>query len=79
VPVKLVHRGDTLKIYLLSGGRPMGEGDASLDGNKVQFSIWRPDLGDGRGTGTVSADGRQISGSIQYGFQRYGFSISKRS
>ena len=78
VPVKLVHRGDEIKIYLLSGGRPMGEGEASLSGNQVRFTIWRPDLGNGDGFGTVSSDGRQISGSVQYSSQRFGFSISKR-
>jgi hypothetical protein len=78
VHVKLVHRGDEIKIYLMSGGRPMGEADASIEGNQVRFTIWRPDLGKGRGVGTVSPDGRQISGSVQYGFQSYGFSISRR-
>jgi hypothetical protein len=78
VPVKLVHRGDNVKIYLLSDGRPMGEGDATIVGNRVRLSIWRPDLGNGTGTGTVSPDGRQISGAIQYGSQRFGFSISRR-
>ena len=78
VPVKLVHQGNTVKIYLFSGGRPMGEGNATLAGNRVRLSIWRPDLGDGTGTGTISADGGQISGAIQYGSQRYGFSISRR-
>jgi hypothetical protein len=79
VPVRLVHRGDDVKIYLLSGGQPMGEGDATISGNRVRLTIWRPDLGTGTGTGTVSPDGRQVSGAIQYGSQRYGFSISKRS
>jgi TIR domain len=79
VQVKLAHRGDEVKIYLLSGGRTMGEGDATLDGHRVRLTIWRPDLGNGTGTGTVSPDGRQISGAIQYGSQRYGFSISRRS
>jgi hypothetical protein len=78
VQVKLVHRGSDIKVYLLSGGRPMGEGDATLDGNEVRLSIWRPDLGSGSGTGTVSPDGRQVSGAIRYGSQRYGFSISRR-
>ena len=77
VHVKLVHRGSDIKIYLLSGGRPMGEGDATLDGNQVRLSIWRPDLGNGSGIGTVSPDGRQVSGAIRYGGQRYGFSISR--
>lgn len=79
VTVKLVHHGDDVKIYLLSGGRTMGEGDATISGNRVRLTIWRPDLGNGTGTGTVSPDGRQISGAIQYGSQRYGFSISRRS
>jgi hypothetical protein len=78
VHVKLVHRGSDVKIYLLSGGRPMGEGDATIDGNQVRLSIWRPDLGSGSGTGTVSPDGRQVSGALRYGSQRYGFSISRR-
>jgi hypothetical protein len=78
VPVKLVHHGDDVKIYLVPGGQTMGEGDATLDGNRVRFTIWRADLGNGTGTGTVSPDGRQISGAIQYGSQRYGFSISRR-
>jgi hypothetical protein len=78
VHVKLVHRGSDVKIYLLSGGRPMGEGDATVDGSQVRLSIWRPDLGNGSGTGTVSPDGRQVSGALRYGGQRYGFSISRR-
>lgn len=78
VHVKLVHRGSDVKIYLLSGGRPVGEGDATIAGNQVQFSIWRPDLGHGTGAGTVSPDGRQLSGAVRYGAQRYGFSISRR-
>lgn len=77
VHVKLVHRGGDVKIYLLSGGRPMGEGDATIVGNQVQLSIWRPDLGAGTGMGTVSPDGRQVSGVIRYGSRRFGFSISK--
>ena len=47
-------------------------------GKEVQFSIWRPDLGHGKGVGTVSPDGRQVSGAVQYGAQRYGFSIWRR-
>ena len=78
VHVKLVHREGKVKIYLLSGGRPMGEGDATIAGNQIRFTIWRPDLGDGTGSATVSPDGRRISGDVRYGNQRYGFSISKR-
>ena len=78
VQLKLVHRGSDVKIYLLSGGRPVGEGDATIAGNEVRFSIWRPDLGHGKGVGTVSPDGRQVSGAVQYGSQRFGFSIWRR-
>jgi hypothetical protein len=78
VQVTLVHQGNNVQISLMAGGRRMGRGNATLDGNQVQLSIWRADLGEGSGTGTVSPDGRQISGSVQYGFQRFGFSISRR-
>jgi len=78
VHVTLVQRGNNVQISLMAGGRSMGRGTATLEGNQVQLSIWRGDLGEGSGTGTVSPDGRQISGSVQYGFQRFGFSISRR-
>jgi hypothetical protein len=78
VDVKLVHHGGDVKIFLLSGGRMMGEGDATIVGSRVQLSIWRRDLGSGAGSGTVSANGRQVSGLIRYGSRSYGFSISKR-
>jgi hypothetical protein len=73
-----VHHGGDVKIFLLSGGRMMGEGDATIVGSRVQLSIWRRDLGSGAGSGTVSANGRQVSGLIRYGSRSYGFSISKR-
>lgn len=77
VHLKLVHRGGEVKIYLLSGGRTMGQGNATIVGNRIQFSIWRPDFGDGTGVGTVSPNGRQVSGSVRYGSRSYGFSISR--
>ena len=78
VHFRLEHRGEHLLVYLLDyGGRPVGQGSGTVTGNQIRFSLQRPDYGQGNGTGTVSSDGRQISGAIQYGHQRFGFSISK--
>ncbi len=76
VRFRLEQRGQNLLIYLLGyGNQPAGQG--TMTGNQVRFSLRRPDYGQGSGTGTVSPDGRQISGAIQYGHQRFGFSISR--
>jgi hypothetical protein len=72
------HREDTLQLWLMGpGGQPVGQGSGVLRGNQIQFNLQRPDYGYGTGSGTVSADGRQISGMIQYGEQRFGFSITR--
>ena len=79
VPVTLEHRGESIRLSLLDYyGKAIGHGEGIIKGNKIQFSIFRPDLGNGRGTGIASPDGRQISGSVQYGSQLYGFSILRR-
>jgi len=79
VHLRLDHRGENLEISLLNNwGQVVGGGSATLSGNQIRFSIRRPDYGPGTGTATVSPDGRQISGAVQYAMQRFGFSISKR-
>lgn len=79
VPIKMEQSGESIRIWLLDNyGQAVGQGEGTITGSRLQFSIFRPDLGNGRGTATVSSDGRQISGSVQYGGQSYGFSISKR-
>lgn len=79
VPLRLVHRGDVLQLWMFGpGSQPVGQGKGSVTGNQIQFTMQRPDYGHGTGTGTVAPDGRRISGGIEYGFQRFGFSISKR-
>ncbi|MDH3412939.1 MAG: TIR domain-containing protein [Gammaproteobacteria bacterium] len=79
VPLKMEHRGQTIRFSLLDQfGHAVGQGQGTITGSQLQFSIFRPDLGQGTGRGTASPDGRQISGSVQYGAQRYGFSISRR-
>ena len=79
VPITIDHRGNSMRLFLLDQyGQAVGQGEGTISGSQLQFSLFRPDLGQGRGTGTASADGRQISGSVQYGAQRYGFSISRR-
>ncbi len=78
VPFKLEQRGEQLQVSMLDfGGRPVGQGNGTITGNQVRFSLYRPGYGQGSGSGTVSPDGRQISGEIQYGYQRFGFSISR--
>lgn len=78
VHFRLEQRGERLEVYLLDyGGRAVGQGSGTLAGNQIRFSLWRPEYGQGNGTGTVSPDGQQISGAIQYGRQKFGFSISK--
>ena len=78
VHFKLEHRGEDLRVFLLDHtGHAIGQGHGTISGNQIQFSIRRPDYGLGNGTGTISPDGRQISGAVQYGVQRFGFSISR--
>ena len=78
VHLRLEHRGDNVEISLLNNwGQIVGGGRATISGNQIRFSIRRPDYGPGTGTGTVSVDGRQISGAVQYAMQRFGFSITK--
>ena len=79
VSFELVDRGDSLQLSMLGPfGEVVGQGIGSMSGNQIQFSVQRPEYGTGNGIATVSPDGRQISGEIQYGTQRFGFSISKR-
>jgi len=79
VQLRLEHRGENLQISLLNNwGQVVGGGSATVYGNQIQFSIRRPDYGPGTGSATVSPDGRQISGAVQYAMQRFGFSITKR-
>jgi len=78
VHLRLEHRGENLQIYLLDNrGHAVGGGSGTISGNQIRFSIRRPDYGHGTGTATVSPDGRQISGAVQYSTQRFGFSISR--
>jgi TIR domain len=78
VSFRIEQRGTDVQIYMIDySGRRVGQGTGTITGNHVLFSLRRPGYGQGSGTGTVSADGRQISGAIQYGHQRFGFSISK--
>lgn len=79
VTFELAHRGQDLQVSMLGPfGQVVGQGMGSVSGNQIQFSLQRPDYGMGTGTGTASSDGRQISGEIRYGMQRFGFSIWKR-
>jgi hypothetical protein len=79
VPLRITHQGDDIHVAMLDFlGRTVGQGRGTLSGNQIEFSINRPDLGPGSGRATVSPDGRQISGQVQYGMDRYGFSMSKR-
>ncbi len=72
VSLSIEHRGDSLRLSLLDiYGQALGHGEGTITGSQLQFSIFRPDLGHGKGTGTASSDGRQISGSVQYGTQRF--------
>lgn len=78
VHVRLEQRGDTLQISMLDhAGRAFGGGSGTVTGNQIQFSLQRAGYGEGRGHAMVSPDGRQVSGSVQYGNQRYGFSIAR--
>jgi hypothetical protein len=78
VHLKLEHRGENLQVWLLDfSGRAVGQGTGTVTGNQIRFSLRRPDYGQGTGTATISSDGRQISGAVQYGLQRFGFSISR--
>ena len=78
VNVRLTHVGNEVVILLLSGGHQVGNGNATITGDQLQLSVYRSDLGQGIGAGTISPDGKQISGVIRYGIQSFGFSISKR-
>ena len=78
VSFRLEQHGEQLQVAMLDyGGRPVGQGNGTITGNQVRFSLYRPGYGQGSGSGTVSPDGRQISGAIQYGYQKFGFSISR--
>jgi TIR domain len=78
VHLKLEHRGENLQVWLLDfSGRAVGQGTGTVTGNQIRFSLRRPDYGQGTGTATISSDGRQISGAVQYGLPRFGFSISR--
>jgi hypothetical protein len=76
VPIKLEHVGDDLRFSLLDGwGRAIGQGNGTITGNQVRFSLRHPQYGVGSGTGTASSDGCQVSGFIQYTSHRFGFNI----
>jgi len=78
VPVRLEHVGDDLRFSLLDNwGRAVGQGNGTITGNQVRFSVRHPQYGAGSGTGTASSDGRQVSGAIDYGSRRFGFNIVK--
>lgn len=78
--IRLLHRGDDLQLMAYDPyGQVVGQGEGSVTENQIQFNLQRVDLGYGTGTGTVAADGNQISGQVQYGMQRFGFSIMRRS
>ena len=79
VPVQMIQQGNAVQLWLLGpGGQPVGEGAGSVNGNQIQFDLQRPDYGFGSGTGTVSPDGLQINGTVQYGAQRFAFSLFRQ-
>jgi len=75
---QLAHSNDTLQMMAYDAyGQAIGQGTGSIEGSQIQFSLQRIDYGYGTGRGTVTPDGRLISGEVQYGIQRFPFSLTK--
>ncbi|MBW7991760.1 MAG: TIR domain-containing protein [Planctomycetes bacterium] len=74
VQLKMEHRDESIRFWLLDYyGQAVGQGEGTITDNQFSSQYFGPILA-ARGTATASSDGRQISGSVQYGAQRYGFS-----
>jgi len=74
-----VHQGEDFQMTVFDiYSQAFGQGTGSISGNQTEFSLRRLDIGFGSGSGSVSSDGRQISGEVQYGVQRFPFSPTKR-
>lgn len=77
--IQLVHQGDNFQMYAFDiYNQTIGQGTGSISGNQTEFSLQRIDIGFGSGRGSVSPDGCRISGEVQYGMQRFPFSLTKR-
>ncbi|MCP4982950.1 MAG: toll/interleukin-1 receptor domain-containing protein [Gammaproteobacteria bacterium] len=77
--IQLVHQGDSFQMSAFDiYGQAIGQGTGSISGNQTEFSLQRIDIGFGSGRGSVSPDGRRISGEVHYGMQRFPFSLIKR-
>jgi len=77
--IQLVHQGDNFQMTVFDiYSQTIGQGTGSISGNQTEFSLQRLDIGFGSGSGSVSPDGRKISGEVQYGMQRFTFSLTKR-
>jgi len=77
--LQIIHQGDNYQMVAFDlYNQVIGQGNGSISGNQIEFSLQRIDIGFGSGRGTISPDGRQISGEVHYGAQRFPFSLTKR-
>lgn len=76
--IVLEQNGDRIDLVTYAYGQPVGQGRGTLNGNQLQFLLRHVEFGEGTGSGTVTPDGRQIHGMVQYGIQRFAVSLTKR-